>query len=50
MVMLCTESSVVMFTMSLQIRLILLFYVFLCVHCLFLCAAHCASSINNIIK
>jgi len=31
-----------------HIRLILLFYVFLCtVHCLFLCAAHCAYSINN---
>jgi len=31
-----------------EIRLILLFYVFLCVHCLFLCAAHCAYSINII--
>jgi len=26
----------------------ILFYVFLCVHCLFLCAAHCAYSINKL--
>jgi len=31
----CSESSVVMFTLSLLLRIILLFYVFLCVHCMF---------------